>query len=193
MKHKTTNKNNHPDRVELFKAIKTKSKNVADHISWCEDCKDIFDILTLTVDQKELIDWSACEELTNKCSQIPKLISSRNPVNRITGSIKYDSWSQLQSAQLRDAAQGLERRFLLTGGIISLELVAERRPDGWDFTARVYKHKKPISSQFILKAARQTVFVNTTDGFSWFSHRPPKMIQLCSPEMQISFKGLIWS
>jgi len=190
MKSKVDSSGSHPSRQQMIMAAKTDTVPFAAHLNRCRVCHELFEYLSLANDPGDLVDWEAAEELIDKCARIPLLVESRTSARHFAGSVDYDSWSQLPAAQLRDAAQGLERRLSMSAAGVTLEVVAERRPRGWDFVARAYRQGNVVSSEFVLHVGREELLSGSVGCFTWSSLRPPMKLQLCSPDERIEFKGL---
>jgi hypothetical protein len=93
--------------------------------------------------------------------------------------------------ELREATVGLTRRVCLEAGEVSLEIVAERRREGWDFVARIYKLQE-VTSEFALRVGSRRVLPRSQGFFHWSSKRTPGSLELVSSSLHVSFEGLSW-
>ncbi len=178
-------------KEEMMKAIETGSVPFEAHLSECENCSEMFEFLSSIGIAKRLPLEKASEELISRFSLIPLLAGSQKPSKSISGDVSFDSWSQLPAFAARDGAKGMERRMRLKAGQITLELVAEHRPEGWEFTARVYDKRK-VTSNYVLKIGRRKIPAGLQSCFFWSSDTPPRKIQLLSPKVLIDFGPLNW-
>jgi hypothetical protein len=103
----------------------------------------------------------------------------------------YDSWRSSPATVLRDAARGMERRLRFIAGKISLELVVERRPEGYSFVARCYRGGRP-STEYILKVGRERLQPEYRSCYFWTSRKPPRNMQLLSPFLKVDLDRVQW-
>jgi hypothetical protein len=178
-------------KEKMMKAIKTGSVPFEAHLKECRSCNEMFEFLSSIDILKRQPLEPVSEGLISRFSLIPVLVGSHKPARSVTGAVKFDSWSQLPALAARDGAKGMERRMRLKAGRITLELVAEHRPEGWEFTARVYDKRK-VDSNFVLKIGRQKIPAGLQSCFFWSSEKPPRRIQLLSPKVFIDFGPLNW-
>jgi hypothetical protein len=178
-------------REEMLRAIKTGSVPFDAHLKECPSCSEMFEFLSSIGIANRLPLEQASEDLVSRFSLIPLLVGTQKPARSISGSLRFDSWQHLPAFAARDGAKGMERRMRLKAGRITLELVAEHRPEGWEFTARVYD-KREITSGFVLKTGRRKIPAGLQNCFFWSSEKPPRRIQLLSPKVLIDFGPLSW-
>ncbi len=106
------------------------------------------------------------------------------------GSVRYDSWAGT-SIGLRDLDSGHVRRLRFEAGRVTLELVAERRGNAWEFVARAYS-KNSVIHGFVLLAGRRRL-LPTADGFYlWSSITKLRSIRLAALDRLIEFGGITW-
>lgn len=178
-------------KEQMMKAIETGSVPFDAHLKECRSCSEMFEFLSsIDILQRRPLE-TASEGLISRFSLIPVLVGSYQPGQTVTGAVKFDSWSQLPALAARDGAKGMERRMQLKAGQITLELVAEHRPEGWEFTARVYDKRK-VNSDFVMKIGRKKISAGLQSCFFWSSEKPPRRIQLLSPKVLIDFGPLSW-
>ena len=176
---------------EMMKAIETGKVPFGAHLEECRDCREMFEFLaSVDISNRSQLDTPS-EELISRLSLIPLLSGTHKPAQTVSGRVGFDSWSQLPALAARDGAKGMERRMRLKAGRITLELVAEHRPEGWEFTARVYDGRQ-VTSDYVLKVGRKRIPAGLQSCFFWSSERPPKRIQLLSPKVLIDFGQLNW-
>jgi len=182
----------HPSRQQMLEASKSGNIPFSNHLKHCSTCRDLFEFLGSALFQRKISDEKASDRLLTECTQIPLLERSRLATKSRRGQLTSDSWVGMPAAVLRDAASGMERRIRLTCGSLVLDLVAERRPDGWDFSARVYESRKVASRNYVLQAGRQKLLAGSRGVYTWTANHPPGIIRLLSPEQQINFDRLDW-
>ena len=107
------------------------------------------------------------------------------------GKVAYDSWAHGAPVALRDTTDGYIRRLQLKAGKISLEIVAERRRNSWEFVARVYKGEK-VLHDFVLKAGRDKLLPSSGGFYQWSSPEVPALVKLISYEQNVVFDKLSW-
>ena len=178
-------------KEEMMKAIETDSVPFEAHLAECKSCSEMFEFLSsVDIARRRPLEKTS-EELISRFSLIPLLVGSHKPSRTVSGNVGFDSWSQLPAFAARDGARGMERRMRLKAGQITLELVAEHRPEGWEFTARVYDRRK-VASNYVLKIGRRKIPAGLQSCFFWSSETPPRNIQLLSPKVLIDFGPLNW-
>jgi len=107
------------------------------------------------------------------------------------GKVAYDSWAHGAPVALRDTTDGFIRRLQLKAGKISLEIVAERRHNSWEFVARVYTGEK-VLHDFVLKVGRDKLLPSSGGFYQWSSSKVPATVKLLSYEQDIVFDKLSW-
>ena len=181
----------HPSRQALLKAIKSGKMPFHAHLKTCQGCRDLYEMLQ----QYELIGESAL--LPSSSSSVSLLAaipvaSQKTKVSRsINGLLTSDSWQNSSATALRDNGVGLERRLAFEAGRITLEIVARRQNQQWEFIAQVYDHKKPTTT-YALKAGKGFLAPAVDGFFHWFAKKPPKTLKLLSETVQIEFAKISW-
>ncbi len=176
----------------MLKAIRTGKIPFQKHLSECSDCRRQFETFQRYDGSEDLSGDQMPEGLVQRLNAIPDILAARRPSRVVAGEIAHDSWSGVSRAQLRDGSQGLERRMRLSWDNIHLELVAERRTRGWEFTARIYEDNR-VSSQYVLRVGKRELLPGTQSCYCWSSSRPPRRLCLQSAEIAIEFGGIVWS
>ncbi len=127
---------------------------------------------------------------TARWRAIPLLFEHEAALPAAKGSVGFDSWAGT-SIGLRDLDSGHVRRLRFKAGRVTLELVAERRGDVWEFVARAYSGNSVVHG-FVLLAGRKRL-LSTTDGFYlWSSSTRMRTIRLAAPDRLIEFGGITW-
>ena len=181
----------HPGREAMMKAIKTGKIPFQGHLEQCESCRREFELLSAysVAGAKPVRKPDA--DAIERYSAIPLIYEDASARRVVAGSLTFDSWSQKPVAQLRDAGVGLTRRLCLEANGITLEVVAEREQDRWEFVARVYQ-KKAVSSEYVLRIGRLKLLPKSQGFYHWSSKRAPAKIGLLSQSIEVSFEGLSW-
>jgi len=109
----------------------------------------------------------------------------------VQGKVAYDSWAHGAPVALRDTTNGFIRRLQLKARKISLEIVAERRYNSWEFVARVYRGEK-VLHDFVLKVGRDKLLPSSGGFYQWSSSKVPATVKLLSYEQDIVFDKLSW-
>lgn len=122
---------------------------------------------------------------------IPLLFDETSDARTVKGRISFDSWADGPADALRDSADGHIRRLKLKAGNLTLEIVAERRDNMWEFVARVYDRKK-VTNSHVLKVGGRRFLPQTGGFFVWSSTMAPKILRLESLDTVISFEKLSW-
>lgn len=185
-------KDKHPSRRDMIEAVESGQVPFQRHLQHCQPCRELFGLLHDAAFQSMVDAEEPTDDLLTSCLRIPLLAGARHPARSRSGAITSDSWRELPAVALRDAATGLERRLRLTSGGLVLELVAERRPDEWSFSARVYEGNEVASARYVLQAGRRKIVAGRRDVFVWSSPRPPRMIRLLSKTVKIDFEKIDW-
>ena len=179
-------KNKHLEREEILDAVARGVKPFAGHLNECPACSSLYEALRHFRGVGGEAMEQPSERLLEKLSAIPQLVGSRPARVKVRGRVVYDSWHDLPVAQVRDAGTVRERRLRLAHGAISLEIVAERQTEGWEFTARVYDGEN-ITCKYILKVGRERLAPETHDCYYFKRPTLPKILTLLSPDLQIAF------
>ena len=122
---------------------------------------------------------------------IPLYYGKEISISTVHGNIAYDSWSQGAAVSLRDVTEGHVRRIQFKAKNISLEIVAERRQDHWEYIARIYYNQK-VTHDFILKVGTLKVLPFSGGFYHWTSRTVPGTIKLLSYKQNILFDKLSW-
>jgi len=110
---------------------------------------------------------------------------------RVRGRLPFDSWETRSVANTRDLPEGLVRRMCLTAKGVTLEVVAERLREGWDFVARVYRADKPVA-RFLLKVGAKRLLPQAGGFYHWTSKAAPKRLVLVSGQTDVEFNDVAW-
>jgi hypothetical protein len=130
-------------------------------------------------------------DATKRYGAIPLLFGTPAVSEVIVGRVAYDSWQQGLAPALRDIMDGHLRRLTLKAGRISVELIAERTRDNWEFVARVYSSDR-VRHGYVLRVGRRKLLPGSGGYFHWSSKLAPRNIELLSYEQNISFERLSW-
>ncbi len=181
----------HPGRKALIGAVASGCNHFAAHLENCVECRELFEALArFPVAGRERIAQPTPGAL-DRFAAVPLIDRKPNSLRRITGQVVFDSWANRPSAQLRDVTVGLIRRVCLTAGKLSLEIVAERRQDSWEFVARVYDNKT-VSSEYVLRVGAKKLLPRSQGFYHWSSKGTPRTLRLLSQELQVEFERLSW-
>ena len=191
MKAKTRQFADHPDRDEILRAVGTGEVPFRQHLAGCGLCRDVHDFLFLSRYLKPLDVSAPSPDSCHRHSALPLVVSNWLPYRTKIGKATQDSWTGLPMTVTRDSAMGLERSLRFESGAISLELVADRTPDGWRFAARCYRGSV-AAGEFILKVGKRRLSPGLHNCYSWFSQKPPRTVQLLSPSMRLVFEVGVW-
>ena len=181
----------HPDFEELLQAVSTGDLTYGAHLKECEQCRFFYELAEVSKTTRSIFEAGKRSQTPRQASMLPLLVGNWTPRTTELGKIEYDSWRIDHAIALRDAAKGAERRLCLSSGKISLELVVERRPEGFSFAARCYKDGLP-SDEFVLNIGRKKLLPDMYDCFFWNSGSLPKKLQLWSPTKLIDFTQVLW-
>ncbi len=132
----------------------------------------------------------SCEAL-QRYALIPLYFRKEKEVTVIKGKIAYDSWSQGTPVALRDTTDGYIRRLHLKTRNLSLEIVAERRQNQWEFVARLYSGDKVIQN-FVLQIGRFKILPLSGGFYQWTTKKVPATVRLLSYDKNIVFDRLSW-
>ncbi len=121
---------------------------------------------------------------------IPLLFDDSSKSRQIAGRVGFDSWATA-AVGLRDIDAGHVRHLQFEAGPIKVELVAERRSDGWEFVARVYA-KNAVAHEFVLEAGRRRILPHADGFYLWNSKSLLRKLRLIAVDRQISFGGIKW-
>jgi hypothetical protein len=163
---------------------------LASHIKNCHECRTLVEILRWSLDESGG-PFEPPTELLRRQKAIPQLIASRHPAESLPARLVSDSWGDHPAVAVREAPFGVERRLRFRAVSYVVELVADRRLEGWDFVARVYDGEI-LTRQFILKVGRRKLVPGRGDCYFWSSKRPPQRLQLLSGELRIDLEKVKW-
>jgi hypothetical protein len=107
------------------------------------------------------------------------------------GRVVFDSWDMAPAIALRDIADGHVRHLELKAGSVSLEIVAERAQDHWEFVGRIYRCGE-IQHSFIMKVGRFSLMPQTDGFYHWSSSSVPRVIRVVSYNNNLHFGGIKW-
>ena len=191
MKTRTRQFADHPDRDEMLQALRKGEVPFQQHLTVCSSCRLVYDLLLINR-YSETLDFEAPPpEAYYRHSTLPLTASNWVPRRTDIGESIYDSWTGLPATVTRDSAMGLERSLRFASGSISLELVADRTPEGWSFAARCYRGSAP-SGEFILKIGGKRISPGLHYCYAWTSLQPPRKILLLSPSLRLVFDTSLW-
>ena len=121
---------------------------------------------------------------------IPLLFEDSISSEQIAGRIRLDSWAG-SAVGLRDIDDGHVRHLQFEAGSIKVELVAERRTNGWEFVARVYT-RSAVAHEFVVEAGRKRILPQADGFYLWNSKALLRNLRLISLDRQIDFGGITW-
>jgi len=175
----------------MIEAIKTGQIPFKAHLDKCRECREVFEALS----RFPLAGRVPIARLTpgalDRYAAVPLIDRQPASAQRITGQVAFDSWANRPAAQIRDVTVGLIRRVCLQAGKLSLEIVAERRQDCWEFVARVYD-RKTVSSEYVLRVGAKKLLPRSQGFYHWSSKGTPRTLKLLSQDLQVEFERLSW-
>ncbi len=180
----------HPERGEMLRAVRTGEVPFQTHLDECEQCRTMFELMAVSQTVGDISRTRVSSDSASSSAILPLLIGNWMPRDLVRGTSVLDTW-QSNPAALRDSACGMERRLRFAAGDISLELVVERRPEGYRFVARCYKGGR-ASSEFVLKIGKERLSPEFRGCYFWTSNRPPRKLQLLSPSTNIECDSILW-
>jgi len=107
------------------------------------------------------------------------------------GRVVFDSWEMAPAVALRDVTDGHVRRLALKAGKVTLEIVAERTQDHWEFVGRVYAGNE-VQHSYLLEAGRVKLLPQTDGFYHWSSIAVPRTIRVISHQTSLLFGGIRW-
>lgn len=131
------------------------------------------------------------QEAIERYCNIPLLFEECADARSVRGRTVYDSWANGPAIALRDTTDGRIRRLKLKADNLTLEIVAEKQDNQWEFVARVYKGSG-VTNSFVLKVGGHRFLPQTGGFFVWSSKIVPRMLRLESFETSINFEKLSW-
>ncbi len=161
------------------------------HLSGCEACRELMGLVNaLHISPDEIIE-EPCAGALDRHLVVPELLDVAPDVERLAGSVVFDSWQQLPARELRSPGRGTLRRLCLAVGDITLEIVAERLRGVWDLTARVYEGGEP-SLRWKLVAGRRTLLPGAMGFYHWGSGGVPHRFRLLTSKHNVTFEKISW-
>ena len=139
-------------------------------------------------------DWNLYQpaaEALKRFEAIPLLFAPQGRGSALSGRVVFDSWSQGAAPALRDATDGHVRRLRLAAGQTTLEILAERRSDRWEFVARAYRGRE-AAHDFVLKVGSRRLLSRSGGYYHWSARSVPRSLALLSYRCPVVFGGLIW-
>ena len=131
------------------------------------------------------------DEMIQRCSTIPMLFEPVDPDHPASGKLTYDSWSTALSPSLRDTIDGHVRRLRFEAGRYTIEIVAEKRRQVWEFTARIYKGSE-VAHDFVLRVGGRRFLAGPGGFFFWSSRQVPRLVLALSYDHIIQFDEIAW-
>ena len=107
------------------------------------------------------------------------------------GRVVFDSWEMAPAGALRDIADGHIRRLELKAGKVTLEIVAERAQDHWEFVGRVYA-QDAVQNSYVLSVRRLRLLPRTDGFYHWSSISVPHAIRIVSYQDNLVFGDIQW-
>jgi len=184
-------RNSHPDRSTMLKAMETGKGHLLAHLKHCQECRELYELLSAFHVARSVDPVLPSDEAMVKQEGIALIAASRVPARTVRGQVVFDSWNDLPAMVVRDAAIGVERRLRFRAGRIVLEFVAERQPEGWEFTAKVYENGR-AASNYVLRVGGRKLLPSVRQCYNWLAPRPPREIQLLSPSLRVDLGKLGW-
>jgi len=181
----------HPGRKAMIEAIHTGRIPFKAHLNQCRPCRELFEALSRFPVAGRASIAPPSVGTVDRFAAVPLIDHPTASIHRITGRLTFDSWADRPAAQIRDITLGMIRRVCLNAGALSLEIVAERRRDCWEFVARVYD-KKRVSSEYLLRVGAKSVLPRTQGFYHWSSKGTPRILRLLSRDLQVEFERLSW-
>ena len=122
---------------------------------------------------------------------IPLLFGSAANAKRQHGRVVFDSWAQGPAIALRDVTEGHVRRLRLKAGKLSLEILAEKHREQWEFVARVYRGQQ-VAHDCVLKVGGRSLPAAWGGYFHWSSKHVPAKVDVLSYDREFIFGKLVW-
>jgi len=141
-------------------------------------------------DADESLD-SAPGDMLDRCGSIPLLFDPPTDTRLVDGRVSYDSWSQGPSVPLRDRIDGHIRKLRLRAGDYQIEMVAEKRDQRWEFTARIYRRERVVHD-FVLKVGGRSLMSQSGGFFVWNSLHVPRVLRAISHNRTLEFEDVSW-
>lgn len=175
----------------MLKAIKEGRIPFAAHLDRCSDCRSLYALLQAgAVPGAEPLAQPG-EAAMARFRTVPLGFEDVRPSTRRSGRVAFDSWRAAGAVAIRDVGVGDVRRLVLQAGKVSLEVVADRRADGWEFVARVYA-EKAVSSEWAIRVGRKKLLPGVQGFYRWRSKRGPRSLRLVTAKQEIVFDSLSW-
>jgi hypothetical protein len=183
--------NDHPERKDLNMAARTGRVPFAEHLKSCDSCSTLFAALKWLGPETGRLEEPLPRDLVRRHKAIPLLVASLRPASTMTASRVFDTWASRPALAVRQATFGVERRVRFAVAQYEIELVANRQIQGWELAIRVYEDGA-ITSRFVLQTGRRKLPVGCGECFVWSSPRPPRKLDLLSPDLRIRLESLPW-
>lgn len=180
----------HPSRAQLVAAAKTSSHRLQRHLQRCAECRELYGLLQRFPLAGSPSLETPAEDAILRWTNVPLLAAPPTGRAEVSGRIVFDSWQERPGA-VRDLPEGLVRRLRLAARDLVLEIVGERRRQGWQFIARIYRDRHPVND-FALKAGRKRLLPGEDSFFAWSSAQPPRTVELLSSDERILFEKVVW-
>ena len=184
-------KRSHPDRSAMLKAIESGKGHLQAHFRSCQECRELYELLSAFHIARSVDPVLPSDEAMVKHEGIALMAASRVSARTVRGQLVFDSWHDLPAMAVRDAAIGIERRLRFRAGRLVLEFVAERQPEGWEFTAKVYENGRAVSD-YVLKVGGRKLLPSVRHCYNWSGSHPPREFQLLSPSLRVDIGKLGW-
>lgn len=182
----------HPSRAAMLTAIRKGAVPFQAHLKQCETCRNLFELMKQfpVAGQPSIQDTSV--HAIERYTAIALLDERKVTTQPILGAVVFDSWSQQPGVRLREAGPGSVRHLCLKAREVTLEIVAERQRDRWEFTARVYQTHQ-VSSRWILRVSGRKLLPQSLGFYHWSSKNVPYSIRLLTRSKRIDFERLSWA
>lgn len=122
---------------------------------------------------------------------IPLLFSAAVSAKRLTGRVVFDSWADGPAIALRDVTEGHVRRLRLKAGKLSLEILAEKHREHWEFVARVYRVRR-VAHDCTVRVGGRGHLPSWGGYFHWSSKRVPTKVYVRTYDLECAFETLAW-
>ena len=177
----------YPDRPAIIRAARSGDESLFDRLT--EEDRALYLLYRDFPLAGEPALSAAPANWVRKAMAIPEVSSARSIMRRLAGVLIFDSWAGLPAIGTRSTATE-ERRLRFAADHISLDLRAEHRRGGWQFTARL--SGLAAETLPVMLADRQEVFADTEGFYHWTSPAPPVQISLKSPTYLIELAEITW-
>lgn len=187
-----TAKKRHPNRLEITEAMKSGNIPFRAHLEACEACRIQFELQSLLPRTIK----SSIEHLSKgaieRFKSIPLLEAGSKSICSMYGRISFDSWAVAPAMELRALTPGAARRLCLKAGKITVEIVAERLQDSWEFTARVLE-SDDVVMHWVIMAGGNRLLPKSLGFYHWVTRQAPRTFRLISDSFRIDFEKVSWA